>query len=263
MNLKSSFLIVLILFIVSCSAKPTVISYPSTNNQILSADLFLPEQKPAAPLPLVIVIHGGGWSNRTGDMENICHKLTKNGFAALNITYRFAPAYHHPVQVNDVKAVIPWLTENAEKFNLDKNNISVWGYSAGAHLGFILANQKDLNLKIKSVVVGGIPSYFPYYPESPLITKYMGMKFYDNPKAWQEASPTSFVSESSPPTFIYHGRDDSLVGIKQAQILDAKLTEAKVKHEFLTIPNRGHFSLYFFGSDTEDKAIDFIKSISP
>lgn len=263
MNLKNSLLLVLLFFFLSCAAKPTVITYETSDKHQIKADLFLPEQKSATPLPLVIVIHGGGWSARTGDMESICHKLNKNGFAALNITYRFAPTHHHPVQVNDVKAVIPWLAENAEKFNLDKNNISVWGYSAGAHLGFILANQKDLNLKIKSVVVGGIPSYFPYYPESPLINKYMGMRFYDNPKAWQEASPTNFVSESSPPTFIYHGVDDSLVGIKQAQIIDAKLTEANVKHEFLAIPNKGHVSLYLFGSDTEDKAIDFIKSVSP
>lgn len=263
MSLKNSFLIVLLFFVLSCTAKPTIVTYQTPDQYMFNADLFLPEKKSATPLPLVIVIHGGGWSNRSGDMESICHKLVKNGFAALNITYRFAPQFHHPVQLNDVRAVIPWLSENSEKFNLDKNQISLWGYSAGAHLAFILANQKDLNLKFKSVVVGGIPSYFPYYPESPLITKYMGMKFYDNPKAWQEASPTNFVSEASPPTFIYHAQDDSLVGIKQAQILDAKLTEAKVKHEFLTVPNRGHVSLYLFGSDAEDKAIAFIKSVSP
>lgn len=268
MSLKNSFatytsFIVLGLFLSGCSTKPTVISYSTADQQTLKADLFLPTEKKSTPMPLVIVIHGGGWSNRTGDMESICQRLNKNGFAALNITYRFAPNYHHPVQVNDVKAVIPWLMANAEKFNIDKNQISAWGYSAGAHLAFLLVNQPDLGLKFKAVVVGGIPSYFPTYPKSPLITEYMGMKYFDNPKAWLEASPTTFVSAQSPPTFIYHGIDDSLVGIDQAQLLDQKLSEVKVKHEFVSLKGKGHISTYFFASDTEDKAIEFIKSISP
>lgn len=268
MNLKNRFLfqvsfIVLSFFIVACSSKPTVVSYPTADKHTLNADLFLPAEKAATSLPLVIVIHGGGWSNRTGDMENICHRLNKQGFAALNITYRFAPEFHHPVQVNDVKAVIPWLLSNAEKFNIDKNQISAWGYSAGAHLAFLLANQPETGLKIKAVVVGGIPSYFPAYPKSPLITEYMGMKYFDDPKAWLEASPTTLVSAQSPPTFIYHGVDDSLVGIDQAELLEAKLKQVSVKHEFYRVSGRGHVSAYFFASDAEDKAIKFIKAISP
>ena len=268
MNLKSSFksrvsFLVLGFLLSACSSKPTVVSYPTADKHILNADLFLPEEKKSTPLPLVIVIHGGGWSNRTGDMESICHRLNKQGFAALNITYRFAPDHHHPVQVNDVKAVIPWLVDNAAKFNIDKNQVSAWGYSAGAHLAFLLVNQSDNALKFKAVVVGGIPSYFPAYPKSPLITEYMGMKYFDNPKAWLEASPTTLVSAQTPPTFIYHGKDDSLVGIDQAELLDAKLSQVNVKHEFLPLAGKGHISAYFFAGDAEDKAIEFIKAISP
>lgn len=262
MSLKSSFLVVLSFFIIACTTKPIEVEYTAPDNHALKADLYLPEKK-STPLPLVIVIHGGGWSSRSGDMENICLKLRNMGFAAINITYRFAPDKHHPVQINDVKAVIPWLQANAEKYNLDKNQISVWGYSAGAHLAFLLANQKDLTLKVKTVVVGGIPSYFPAYPNSPLITDLMGMKFYDNPKAWSEASPTTFVNEQSPPTFIYHGEDDSLVGYDQAELLSAKLNHVKVKNKLNKVKNRGHITAYYFAGESEDMAIDFIKATSP
>ncbi|MES2801900.1 MAG: alpha/beta hydrolase [Bdellovibrionota bacterium] len=169
MSLKSNLIIVLSFFVIACTTKPIVVEYAAADNYILKADLFLPEKKTATPLPLVIVIHGGGWSNRSGDMEDLCHKLSRAGFAALNITYRFAPLSCHPVQLNDVKAVFPWLKSHAEKYNLDKNQISIWGYSAGAHLAFLLGNQKDLGLNVKSVIVGGIPSYFPAYPNSPLV----------------------------------------------------------------------------------------------
>ena len=246
MSLKNSFVIytsfvVLSLFLSGCSTKPTVISYSTADQQTLKADLFLPAEIKSIPMPLVIVIHGGGWSNRTGDMASICQRLNKNGFAALNITYRFAPNYHHPMQVNDVKAVIPWLIANAEKFNIDKNKISAWGYSAGAHLAFLLVNQPDLGLKFKAVVVGGIPSYFPTYPKSPLITEYMGMKYFDNPKAWLEASPTTFVSAQSPPTFIYHGIDDSFDHLFGVPTLARAFKEAYGEgEEFVTVsPDAG------------------------
>ncbi|AZZ36039.1 alpha/beta hydrolase [Bdellovibrio sp. qaytius] len=262
MNLKSSLFIVISFFLIACSTKPVEVEYTTTDNYVLKADLYLPEAV-KADVPLVIVIHGGGWSNRSGDMENICLKLRNKGFAAINITYRFAPGHHHPVQINDVKAVVPWIQANTEKYHFDQKQISIWGYSAGAHLAFLLANQKDINLKIKAVVVGGIPSYFPAYPNSPLITDLMGMKFYDDPKAWQAASPTEFVTKESPPTFIYHGEDDSLVGYDQAELLAAKLEQVKVKHELEKVHNRGHVSTYFFGGDAEDKAIKFINSTSP
>lgn len=263
MNLKNKLFLLASYFVVGCSTKPTVVSYQTSDKHTLNADLFLPKEKPAAPLPLVIVIHGGGWSNRTGDMENICELLTKNGFAALNITYRFAPKHNHPVQVNDVKAVVPWVLENAEKFNLDKNQISLWGYSAGGHLAFLLGNQIDLGVKFKAVVVGGMPSFFPAYPKSPLIKAYMGMKFEEDPKAWLAASPTTYVNALTPPTFIYHGTDDYLVGVSQAELLTAKLSQANVKHDFFRVNGKGHITAYYFANEAEEKAINFIKSISP
>lgn len=263
MSLKSSFLIVLSFFVISCTTKPVEVEYTTPDNYNLKADLYLPKENKPVLLPLVIVIHGGGWSSRSGDMENICLKLRNKGFAVINVTYRFAPDKHHPVQINDVRAVMPWLQANAEKYHLDKNQISVWGYSAGAHLAFLLANQKNSALKINAVVVGGIPSYFPAYPNSPLITDLMGMKFYDDPKAWGEASPVNFASAESPPTFIYHGEDDSLVGYDQAELLAAKLAHLKVKHQLQKVKNRGHLSTYFFGGEAEDMGIDFIKAISP
>lgn len=263
MNLKNSLFLILCFLCVACATRPVEVEYKTTDNYVLKADLFLPKEKSVTPLPLVIVIHGGGWSNRTGDMEDICHKLNKNGFAALNISYRFAPNARHPVQLNDVKAVFPFLQANAEKYNLDKSQVSIWGYSAGAQLGFLLGNQKDLGFKVKALVVGGIPSYFPAYPNSPLITEFMGMKFYDDPKAWAAASPTAFVSAHSPPTFIYHGTDDSLVGVDQAELLAVKLAQAGVKHKLHKVVGQGHIGVYFFSGESEDKGIEFIKSISP
>ncbi|MCM2354003.1 MAG: alpha/beta hydrolase [Pseudobdellovibrio sp.] len=261
MNLKNSFwILIVIVFFTSCSSHIIQVEYKTKDQHTLKADLFLPKEKSEKPLPLVVVIHGGGWRNRSGDMEGICKYLAEKGFAALNITYRFVPEYRYPVQVSDVKAAIPWILEHAPKYNLNTQNISIWGYSAGAHLAFLLGNQKDLGTGIHAIVVGGIPSYFPSYPDSPLITPFMGVKYIDDPKTWLEASPLNFVGSETPPTFIYHGVDDSLVGIDQAEMLAAKLMQYKVTHQFFRVENRGHLTTYYFAQEAEDKAIEFLKS---
>lgn len=264
MNLKKSFFIILAFALVfsSCSTtyKEQQIKYQTKDAHDFTGDLFVPKNT-SGKLPLVVVIHGGGWSNRSGDMVSLCKHIAESGMIALNITYRLAPKFHYPVQVDDVKSVFNWIQANADKFNIDKEKIFTWGYSAGAHLAFILGNQNDLGLSIKGIVVGGTPSYLPGYPKSALITDLMGMTFDSDPKAWQAASPISFVNKNTPPTFVYHGQNDTLVGIDQAEMLVNKLNEVGVKNQFHVVKNLGHLTVYFFSKESEDKGIEFLKTI--
>ena len=236
------------------------ISYSTTDQHDFNADLFLPTQS-LGKRPLVIVIHGGGWDSRAGDMVNLCKHIAASGMIAMNITYRLAPKFHYPIQVNDVKSSVEWVNHNIEKYNIDKNKIYTWGYSAGAHLAFLLGNQKDMALPISGIVVGGIPSYFPTYPKSPLITAFIGATFNDQPKVWEEASPLTKVDMKTPPTFIYHGQNDSLIEVKQAQMLNDKLQEVGVKHQFHMVKGLGHITTYFFSKESEDLGIQFLKNI--
>lgn len=261
MNLKSKLLVPFFLSgLFSCASKSVPVEYVTTDQHTLKADLYLPTVKSSEPIPLVVVIHGGGWRNRSGDMQGVCEVLTENGFAALNITYRFAPEHRFPVQLNDVKAAIPWILKNAEKYNLNGQKVAVWGYSAGAHLAFLLANQKELGIKFGAIVVGGMPAYFPNFPESPLIIPLIGKKYTEDPQAWVAASPVSFVSEATPPTFVYHAVDDALVTFNEAVVFEEKLKKFRVQHEVYRVENRGHISLYYFPEKSEEKGIGFLKA---
>ena len=71
------------------------------------------------------------------------------------------------------------------KYHIDQNNLFIWGYSAGAHLGFLLANEPEVN--VNAVVIGGTPTYLPGYPKSDMIIDLMGTKYEDNKQAWEEA----------------------------------------------------------------------------
>jgi acetyl esterase/lipase len=264
MRLKSNFFLALAATILfgSCSTNyiEQEIKYKTKDSHQFEAELYSPKNT-TGKLPLVVVIHGGGWTNRSGDMVSLSKHIAESGMIALNITYRLAPKVRYPIQVDDVKSVFTWINANADKYNIDKDRIFTWGYSAGAHLAFILGNQKDLELPIKGIVVGGIPSYLPGYPKSPLITELMGMSFEADPKAWNAASPISFVSQKTPPTFVYHGADDSLVGVDQAELLVKKLNEVGIRNQFHVVENMGHMTVYFFSKESEDKGIEFLNAI--
>ncbi len=86
-------------------------------------------------LPVIVSVHGGGWVY--GDKERYqyyCMSLARQGFAVVNFTYRLAPKYKFPAQLEDTNAVFCWLMDNAGTYGLDTARVFGVGDSAGAHL---------------------------------------------------------------------------------------------------------------------------------
>lgn len=105
----------------------------------------------AAPLPLVLYLHGGGWV--IGSLEthdNLCRQLTNRaGCAVLSIDYRLAPEHPFPAAVNDAMAVLDWVLQYGAVAGLDTRRLAVAGDSAGANLAAVLAlahRQRELTL---------------------------------------------------------------------------------------------------------------------
>src|SRR5262245_7622187 len=72
---------------------------PDERNKL---DLYLPEAG-AEPRALIVCIHGGGWAG--GDKSRyqwLGEAFAQKGFAAASITYRFAPKFRSPAQMDDV-----------------------------------------------------------------------------------------------------------------------------------------------------------------
>ena len=95
-------------------------------------DLYLPE-KADGPLPLVVWIHGGGWTQ--GDKAPCpLLPLVPKGYAVASINYRFLKHAALPAQIEDSKAAIRWLRAHAKKYNFDSDRVGVMGASAGGYL---------------------------------------------------------------------------------------------------------------------------------
>ena len=235
--------------------------------QPLYADLHLPERPGLRPV--VVTIHGGGWANRSrADMEDIGEKLVERGYAVFNVSYRFAPEYVFPAQLQDIQHALLWLSKNADAYRLDLARINTWGYSSGAHLAALVAaiSEKEPVAQIKaseipsvrSVVAGGIPADLTVYANSPIVGRFMGGKRDEMLSSYAMASPAHHISADDPPVFLYHGKLDLLVEDEQSKNYYQALKGAGVKAEIYLHNLWGHIAMFLFGRDAENRAMDFL-----
>ena len=103
-------------------------------NAIQRLDVYRPKEAEDA-LPVIVSVHGGGWVYGDKELYQFyCMSLAQRGFAVVNFTYRLAPEYKFPAQLEDVNLVMEWVFRNGDEYGLDTRNIFMVGDSAGAHL---------------------------------------------------------------------------------------------------------------------------------
>ena len=193
-------------------------------------DLYIPKDKSknagnGSKWPVIICIHGGGWFYGDKELYRFyCMHLAEFGFAVVNFNYRLAPENHFPSPIEDTAAVFNWVSENADKYNLDKNNIFMTGDSAGAQLvsqmACIVSNKEyaslfniniPADLKFNAVSLAcGIYS-FPYMEEidkiSDNISDYLGdVSLLNDPRT----KVLDHITSDYPPAFAFSSYCDFL-----------------------------------------------------
>ncbi|MCL7942673.1 alpha/beta hydrolase [Marinobacter sp. ATCH36] len=236
--------------------------------QSLQADLYLPRGE--KPMPAALLVHGGGWERRSReDMNWIAEHLASRGFAVMNIDYRFAPEYTFPAQLYDLQVAMSWLHSQADTHHLDRNAISAFGFSSGAHLVSLMAlvaeSGHPLNqphggehAKPVAVVAGGLPGDLRAFGSGKLIRQFLDGEQEDIPGVYQAASPITHITTGAPPFFLFHGAQDMLVPASQAKEFRARLTDHGVESELYLMHLRGHITSFLTAGDAVEKATDFL-----
>jgi acetyl esterase len=123
-----------------CALAPEVGAVEDVTLAGIGARLYRPQD---GILPLVIFVHGGGWTFGSLDShENeIRHLALASGAAVLGIDYRLGPEYPFPAPLDDVLAVIAAVKAGALGDWIDTQRLALAGDSAGANLalGALLA----------------------------------------------------------------------------------------------------------------------------
>jgi len=103
------------------------------------------QSKAAAPAPLVMFIHGGGFTG--GDKGQIgrthLQGLLDAGISVAAIQYRFLKHAPLPAAHQDAARALQFLRFKAQDWNVDKKRIGAFGGSAGAQLCVTALRRQD------------------------------------------------------------------------------------------------------------------------
>jgi acetyl esterase/lipase len=228
---------------------PVEIAYATGGSNFL-LDLYTPGTG-SGPFPLVIWIHGGGWSAGNKSQVELSLQLACRGYAVASINYRLSGAAIFPAQIYDVKAAIRYLRANASALGIDPNRIGVFGSSAGGHLASLAASSvgvsslEDLtqgNAATSSAVQAAVAWYGPSdfaqmdtqviaqgcnpnaathngrdSPESKLVGCVVGDA--SCAPAVARANPATYISANTPPMLLMHGKLDCTVPNGQSTVM--------------------------------------------
>jgi len=208
------------------------------------------------PLPVILSIHGGGWSSGS-KARSPAIRFAARGYAVASINYRLSGEAVFPAQIEDCKAAVRWLRANAVKYNLNPDRIAAFGSSAGGHLAALLGTsagvaelegvkpQPEESSRVQAVidffgptdllVMGGMHDR-PDSPESRLI----GGPIQELKDKAARANPILYLSRDDPPFLIVHGDQDRVVPLRQSQLLHEALVAAGVESTFRVVPGAGH-----------------------
>jgi arylformamidase len=93
--------------------------------------------------PLVVFVHGGGWSigdkaQGAGTKPNFYNQL---GYAFASLNYRLVPHATPADQARDIARALAFLRRDAAKLGFDPDHIVLMGHSAGAHLVALVSSD--------------------------------------------------------------------------------------------------------------------------
>jgi acetyl esterase/lipase len=244
----------------------TNIVYHTANNYEDKLDVYTPPNV-SQPIPVVVVIHGGGWVEGTKE-DRVLEMMPylQMGFAAVNVEYRLGRISLAPAAVEDCRCALHWVFANAKKYHFDPDRVVLQGGSAGGHLALMTgmltpaagfdrecrgprdnywsANPgTDGDPRVAAIVNWfGITDVLDEL-HGPNAKGYAVVWLGDQPNADEIAkrvSPINYVNSNVPPIITIHGDKDSLVPYSQAVRLHKALDAAKVPNVLHTVPGADH-----------------------
>ncbi len=247
--------------------------YARPGKKTLKYDVYSPAK--ARNLPIVIIVHGGGWSSNTEDiMRGLGREIAKSGrYVAFSIDYRFigggdgeeTPVAMYQI-IEDVYGAIAHIMENASLYGGDAKRVFITGDSAGGHLSAAAINFADyigdggfgrtsgvyefkptylpqgkdaatVGKEMREAFLGAVPTY-------PVLTDDVMKRFYSaDTLTARHISPICFIPQRSVravPQLILRGTGDTLIRDEQMSQYCNAMSKAGQDIKYIQIGGIGH-----------------------
>ncbi len=199
----------------------------------------------------MVICPGGGYGGLVTGAEGhgIAKWLNQHGIAGIVLEYRL-PGGRSFVPLIDAQRAIRMVRFNAKQWNINPNQIGVIGFSAGGHLASTAGTHfDDGDLKATDPVnrVSCRPDFaILVYPVVTMGSKTHGgskanlLGHNPKPELVDLFSNEKQVTDRTPPMFLAHAKDDTLVSPENSRMLYEALKAHKLVAEYLELPSGGH-----------------------
>lgn len=217
----------------------------------LKLHIFYPGgHKKNASSPAMVFFFGGGWNG--GDARHFYAQasyLASRGMVVICPDYRTknshgALPYHC---VEDGRAAMRYVRENANKLGIDPDRIAAGGGSAGGHVAAATATidrfDSGRNLDVDPFP-NALVLFNPVYANGPGDYGYDRVKDY-----WTYFSPMHNIDKDHPPALVFFGDSDDLVPVPTAEEYQRRMQELGIRSELQVFSDKGHG---FFNWDRDD-----------
>jgi acetyl esterase/lipase len=187
----------------------------------LGLDVFAPEG--AAQCPVVISIHGGGWSLWPRWVFSFsAPPLLARGLVVVLPDYTLYPRARYPQMADECAAAVAWTLEHIADYGGDPRRVYLQGHSSGAHLSALVALDPrwlaayghapdDLaGLMVSAGVLDIEAEHDHWQSKTPISAEHgplwgvMG----GSREGLRAGSPVTYVRADAPPTLVVHGEGD-------------------------------------------------------
>lgn len=204
----------------------------------LLLDVYQSSVKSSLKRPVIIFVHGGGFSY--GDKEQdlyvkMATAFAKRGYVSFSVNYRLKDPKKPYVSkvlddaMADVMMALRWVKDHRKEYNIDTAKIIICGDSAG---GAIAVNT-SYDHALEHVFIACIDLWGGMCdPKDP--------EFLHVPP-WDQPIYPSDIQPGTPPTCIIHGTSDTVVPYSTSEALSHKLAKAKIYHELHPLKGANHY----------------------
>jgi triacylglycerol lipase len=245
-------------------------------------DVYEPTTHPAAPMPVLIYIHGGGFTggdkNRPGTpvfFANLGYWFGRHGVVTVLADYRLAPKAKWPTGAKDMAGIVAWTHAHIGDYGGNPKRIFLMGESAGASHVAAYALEKRFQPLAGPGLAGAIlfsglydpafetkaaPRFGMLGPGAPN-ENYYGK---DIGRYAMHATMEHLTGSPLPVLIIYNEFDPLIMQVEAGMLFGAMCDRYRECPSILWVPHHVHGSAMFTVNTPDewmaDRLLDFIRA---
>lgn len=181
-------------------------------------------------VPLIVIPHGGPWARDYWGLDTYTQYFATRGYAVLRVNYRGSTGFGKKhvlaginsideIMINDIADAVKFVSG---KYGIDDKRIFVFGHSYGGYAAY-MSLLKYPDLYASGVALSAPTDIKEWMKTQKKDKNYFSYEFWktalgtNDSKYLSKISPINYASELNKPLLIFHGKNDKIVNVEQAE----------------------------------------------